>query len=130
MSLKINQFNSVLEIYTIQKSCYAHRPFCSVRHKFLRNPICILIFMSTISQTLSTQSKSLPRFLTMGLSVFLQGMGIEPFVPVTAQELVFGYDDPLVSLAHRFFPKTRRPMSQMGLLLGVSIAPILQQAVK
>ncbi|XP_046743031.1 scavenger receptor class B member 1 isoform X1 [Diprion similis] len=68
--------------------------------------------------TLSTQSKSLPGFLTMGLSVFLQGMGIEPFVPITAQELVFGYDDPLVSLAHRFFPKTRRPMSQMGLLLG------------
>lgn len=44
---------------------------------------------------------------------------MSPFVPVTAQELVFGYDDPLVSIAHRFFPKTRRPMSQMGLLLGV-----------
>lgn len=71
-------------------------------------------------QTLSTQSKSLPRFLTMGLSMFLSGMDMKPFVPVTAQELVFGYDDPLVSIAHRFFPKTRRPMSQMGLLLGVS----------
>ncbi|OXU28391.1 hypothetical protein TSAR_008997 [Trichomalopsis sarcophagae] len=68
--------------------------------------------------TLSTQSKSLPRFLTMGLSMFLSGMDMKPFVPVTAQELVFGYDDPLVSIAHRFFPKTRRPMSQMGLLLG------------
>ena len=52
---------------------------------------------------------------------------MKPFVPVTAQELVFGYDDPLVSIAHRFFPKTRRPMSQMGLLLGVSIllSPLL-----
>ena len=68
--------------------------------------------------TLTTQSKSLPRFLTVGLSVFLSGMHMSPFVPVTAQELVFGYDDPLVSIAHRFFPKTRRPMSQMGLLLG------------
>lgn len=46
---------------------------------------------------------------------------MKPFVPVTAQELVFGYDDPLVSIAHRFFPKARRPMSQMGLLLAVSI---------
>lgn len=68
--------------------------------------------------TLSTQSKSLPRFITIGLSMFLSGMKMKPFVPVTAQELVFGYDDPLVSIAHRFFPKTRRPMSQMGLLLG------------
>ncbi|XP_014210895.1 scavenger receptor class B member 1 isoform X2 [Copidosoma floridanum] len=68
--------------------------------------------------TLSTQSKSLPRILTMGLSMFLSGMDMKPFVPVTAQELVFGYDDPLISIAHRFFPKTRRPMSQMGLLLG------------
>ncbi|CAB0029481.1 unnamed protein product [Trichogramma brassicae] len=68
--------------------------------------------------TLSTQSKSLPRLLTMGLSMFLSGMDMKPFVPVTAQELVFGYDDPLVSIAYRFFPKTRRPMSQMGLLLG------------
>ncbi|KZC11535.1 PREDICTED: scavenger receptor class B member 1 [Dufourea novaeangliae] len=68
--------------------------------------------------TLSTQSKSLPRFITLGLSMFLSGMHMSSFVPVTAQELVFGYDDPLVSIAHRFFPKTRRPMSQMGLLLG------------
>lgn len=45
---------------------------------------------------------------------------MKPFVPVTAQELVFGYDDPLVSLGYRFLPKTRRPMSRMGLLLGVS----------
>lgn len=51
--------------------------------------------------------------------MFLSGMHMKSFVPVTAQELVFGYDDPLVSIAHRFFPKTRRPMSQMGLLLGV-----------
>lgn len=53
--------------------------------------------------------------------MFISGMNQKPFVPVTPQELVFGYDDPLVSIAHRFFPKARRPMSQMGLLLGVSI---------
>lgn len=68
--------------------------------------------------TLSTQSKSLPRLITIGLSMFLSGMKMKPFVPVTVQELVFGYDDPLISIAYRFFPKTRRPMSQMGLLLG------------
>ncbi|XP_043285860.1 scavenger receptor class B member 1 [Venturia canescens] len=68
--------------------------------------------------TLSSLSKSLPRFVNVGLSMFLSGIESKPFVPVTAQELVFGYDDPLVSLAHRFFPKARRPMRQMGLLLG------------
>ncbi|KAK0181183.1 hypothetical protein PV327_003488 [Microctonus hyperodae] len=68
--------------------------------------------------TLSTQSKSLPRLLNFGLSMFISGMNQKPFIPVTPQQLVFGYDDPLVSIAHRFFPKARRPMSQMGLLLG------------
>ncbi|XP_044003767.1 scavenger receptor class B member 1 isoform X3 [Aphidius gifuensis] len=68
--------------------------------------------------TLSSQSKSLPRIVNLGLSMFISGIDQKPFVPVTAQELVFGYDDPLVSIAHRFFPKARRPMRQMGLLLG------------
>ncbi|XP_048003960.1 scavenger receptor class B member 1 isoform X1 [Leguminivora glycinivorella] len=42
----------------------------------------------------------------------------EPFVKVTAEQLVFGYDDPLVTLAHYFYPKGKRPNSQMGLLLA------------
>ncbi|XP_035719198.1 scavenger receptor class B member 1-like [Vespa mandarinia] len=68
--------------------------------------------------TLSTQSKSLPRFITIGLSMFLSGMQMKPFIPLTVQELVFGYDDPLVSIAHRFFPISRRPMSKIGILNG------------
>ncbi|KAG5314908.1 SCRB1 protein, partial [Pseudoatta argentina] len=79
-----------------------------------------LVIISAIHYcfTLSTQSKSLPRLITMGLSIFLSGLHMKPFIPITAQELVFGYDDPLVSLGHKFLPKTRRPMSRMGLLLG------------
>ncbi|XP_049883784.1 scavenger receptor class B member 1 [Pectinophora gossypiella] len=42
----------------------------------------------------------------------------KPFVEVTAEELVFGYNDPLVTLAHYFYPKGKRPNSQMGLLLA------------
>ncbi|XP_025267973.1 scavenger receptor class B member 1 [Camponotus floridanus] len=68
--------------------------------------------------TLSTQSKSLPNFITIGLSIFLSGMHMKPFIPITVQQLVFGYDDPLVTLGYRFLPKARRPMSKMGLLLG------------
>lgn len=45
----------------------------------------------------------------------------KPFVEVTAEELVFGYDDTLVGLAHRFYPRHKRPMSKMGLLVAVSV---------
>jgi hypothetical protein len=76
----------------------------------------ILLFL----QTLTTQSNSLPRLVRMTLSIMLRAMGLKPFINVTAEELIFGYDDTLISLAHKFFPKHRRPMSQMGLLLGVS----------
>ena len=44
----------------------------------------------------------------------------EPFVTITADELVFGYDDTLVELAHKFYPKGKKPTGKMGLLLGVS----------
>lgn len=44
----------------------------------------------------------------------------KPFVDVTADELVFGYDDTLVSLAHKLYPRNKRPLSKMGLLNGVS----------
>lgn len=45
----------------------------------------------------------------------------KPFIELTVDELVFGYDDTLVSLAHKFYPRNKRPMSRMGLLIAVSI---------
>ncbi|XP_071441535.1 scavenger receptor class B member 1-like [Hetaerina americana] len=68
--------------------------------------------------TLSTQSKELPRIVRMGLSLMLRSMKMEPFVRVTPEQLAFGYDDTLLTLAYRFFPRHRRPMSKMGLLIG------------
>lgn len=44
----------------------------------------------------------------------------KPFVNLTADQLVFGYDDTLVTLAHKLYPRNKRPLSQMGLLNGVS----------
>lgn len=55
------------------------------------------------------------------ISFLLSLKGAKPFVQVTAGELVFGYDDTLVKLAHRFYPKRKRPMSKMGLLITVSL---------
>ncbi|CAK1546487.1 unnamed protein product [Leptosia nina] len=55
--------------------------------------------------------------LVSGLSLTYRDRA-KPFVHVTAEELVFGYNDPLVTLAHYFYPKGKRPNSQMGLLLA------------
>ncbi|KAH0811538.1 hypothetical protein GEV33_011253 [Tenebrio molitor] len=68
--------------------------------------------------TLSTQSNSLSYIVQRGISLLLNVNGFKPFVTITADELVFGYDDTLVSLAHKFYPKRKRPMSRMGLLIN------------
>uniref|UniRef100_A0A336MC86 CSON014969 protein n=2 Tax=Culicoides sonorensis TaxID=179676 RepID=A0A336MC86_CULSO len=68
--------------------------------------------------TLSTQSNSLSYFLAKTISLVLTAAKYKPFISLTVDELVFGYDDALVSLAHRFYPRNKRPMSKMGLLNG------------
>lgn len=69
---------------------------------------------------LSTMSNSLGYMVQKAISFVLTVGNFKPFISVTADELVFGYDDRLVSLAHKFYPKDRRPMSKMGLLISVS----------
>lgn len=68
--------------------------------------------------TLSTQSNTLGYFIQKAISVILSMGTFKPFVSVTVDELVFGYDDKLVTLAHNFYPKKKRPMSKMGLLIN------------
>lgn len=59
--------------------------------------------------------------VSKAISLALTAAKYQPFVSRTADELVFGYDDTLVSLAHKFYPRNKRPMSKMGLLNGVSV---------
>ncbi|KAK6644994.1 hypothetical protein RUM43_001270 [Polyplax serrata] len=68
--------------------------------------------------TLATFTKDLQLFLRTALSIFLGTMDLKPFVSVTPEELVFGYDDVLTNLAHKYFPRHKRPNKKMGLLLG------------
>ncbi|XP_046660020.1 scavenger receptor class B member 1 isoform X1 [Homalodisca vitripennis] len=69
--------------------------------------------------TLTSGSNELSRLLQTSLSVVLRFMGgMTPFKTVSADELVFGYDDPLTSLANRFYPRGKRPPRKMGLFLG------------
>lgn len=69
-------------------------------------------------QTLTSLSPKLGYLLSRTISFVLTAAKFKPFVNVTADQLVFGYDDALVSLAHRFYPKHMRPMEKMGLLLA------------
>ncbi|KAF7274136.1 hypothetical protein GWI33_013180 [Rhynchophorus ferrugineus] len=68
--------------------------------------------------TLSSQSRSLGFWVQKTISLLLTMGSSKPFVSVTADELVFGYDDSLVALAHRFYPKRKRPSNKMGLLIS------------
>nr|XP_022905931.1 scavenger receptor class B member 1-like isoform X2 [Onthophagus taurus] len=68
--------------------------------------------------SLSTMSNSLGFFLQKTISVALSFGRYKPFINLTAEELVFGYDDTLVTLAHEFYPKHKKPNGKMGLLLG------------
>ncbi|KAE8736895.1 hypothetical protein FOCC_FOCC017649 [Frankliniella occidentalis] len=68
--------------------------------------------------TLSTHvSNSFP-LVQFVVSTGARTLGLKPFVSLTADQLLFGYDDTLVKLAHNLFPKHLRPQAQMGLLLG------------
>ncbi|KAK4878226.1 hypothetical protein RN001_010732 [Aquatica leii] len=67
--------------------------------------------------TLSSLSNSLGYFIQKTISFALSMGNYKPFVAVTADQLVFGYEDSLVSLAHKFYPKSKRPMEKMGLLI-------------
>lgn len=62
-------------------------------------------------------SNNLGFMIQKTISLVLTIGAYKPFVSVTADELVFGYDDTLVALAHRFYPKNKRPASKMGLLI-------------
>lgn len=53
------------------------------------------------------------------LSLLLTAVKYKPFLSLTVDELVFGYDDTLVKLAHKFYPRNKRPMKKMGLLIAV-----------
>ncbi|XP_023174123.1 lysosome membrane protein 2 [Drosophila hydei] len=68
--------------------------------------------------TLTSLSPKLGYLLSKTISIVLTAAKLKPFINVTADQLVFGYDDALVSLAHKFYPKHMRPMEKMGLLLG------------
>ncbi|RZF33843.1 hypothetical protein LSTR_LSTR008966 [Laodelphax striatellus] len=68
--------------------------------------------------TLTSMSSEYNYMLRMGLSMFIKMTRMHPFKMITAEELVFGYDDTLTSIANTYYPRGKRPPKKMGLLLG------------
>lgn len=68
--------------------------------------------------TLTSHSNSLGFVISRSISLILSMSSYKPFKTLTVDELLFGYDDTLVNLAHKFYPREKRPMSKMGLLIG------------
>lgn len=78
---------------------------------------------------MTTQANSLPSILKSSLSAILRFSGLTPFKHVTPQQLVFGYDDPLTSLANTYYPKGKRPPKKMGLFLLVCSPNIINISI-
>lgn len=56
-----------------------------------------------------------------GLSFALSTLRLKPFVEVSAEEYIWGYDDPLFTTAKTIVPKEMRPPGdKFGILVGVS----------
>ncbi|XP_018563143.1 scavenger receptor class B member 1 [Anoplophora glabripennis] len=68
--------------------------------------------------TLATQSNNMGYWVQKTISLLLSMSSYKPFVSITADELVFGYEDRLVALAHQFYPKRKRPADRMGLFIN------------
>lgn len=92
----------------------------SVMARKVNNGLVLISFWDVHFQTLTSQSNYLGYFVAKTISFLVSAAKYKPFVEVTAEDLVFGYDDTLVTLAHKFYPRHKRPMSKMGLLLAVS----------
>ena len=60
--------------------------------------------------------------LKAGLSLFMEGVGEKPFMPLSVRQLVWGYDEPLFEWVHTHLPMFPLPEgfeTQFGFLLGV-----------
>ncbi|XP_033634758.1 scavenger receptor class B member 1-like isoform X2 [Asterias rubens] len=65
--------------------------------------------------------------LKAGLSLFMEGVGEKPFMPLSVRQLVWGYDEPLFEWVHTHLPMFPLPEgfeTQFGFLLGRNNTPL------
>ncbi|XP_066594971.1 scavenger receptor class B member 1 [Prorops nasuta] len=67
----------------------------------------------------TSQSKHAARFLRLAMASIMDILKIKPFVEVSIEQLLWGYEDPLLKLAKDVVPKEQKlPYDQFGLLYG------------
>uniref|UniRef100_A0A0A9YEL4 Scavenger receptor class B member 1 n=2 Tax=Lygus hesperus TaxID=30085 RepID=A0A0A9YEL4_LYGHE len=69
--------------------------------------------------TLTSMVANMPAILRLPIRLALNSVYKHPaLIPLTPDELLFGFDEPLTALAHKFYPQNKRPPAKMGLLIG------------
>lgn len=80
-----------------------------------------LIPLDLLLQSATSQSKHAARFLRLAMASIMDILKIKPFVEVTVEQLLWGYEDPLLKLAKDVVPKEQKlPYEEFGLMYGVS----------
>lgn len=77
--------------------------------------------LNVLLQSATSQSKHAARFLRLAMASIMDILKIKPFVEVTVEQLLWGYEDPLLKLAKDVVPKEQKlPYEEFGLMYGVS----------
>ncbi|KAL1117907.1 hypothetical protein AAG570_004220, partial [Ranatra chinensis] len=67
----------------------------------------------------TSQSKHAARFLRLAMASIMDILKIKPFVEVSVEQLLWGYEDPLLKLAKDVVPKEQKlPYEEFGLMYG------------
>jgi len=67
----------------------------------------------------TSQSKHAARFLRLAMASIMDILKIKPFVEVSVNQLLWGYEDPLLKLAKDVVPKEQKlPYEEFGLMYG------------
>ena len=78
--------------------------------------------LDVLLQSATSQSKHAARFLRLAMASIMDILKIKPFVEVTVEQLLWGYEDPLLKLAKDVVPKEQKlPYEEFGLMYGVRI---------
>lgn len=93
-----------------------HRSTEFIREKSVGNPFDdIIIALNVPMLGLSTLASDLSFFAALAVGTLVKTTSSQPFLPLTVQDFLWGYDDTLVSLASTIVPNII-PFKKFGLL--------------
>ncbi|CAO1370760.1 unnamed protein product [Diamesa serratosioi] len=75
-------------------------------------------YLESMLESVTSETKDLGMLLKKSLSLITTTAESKPFISLTPNELLFGYNDTLTYIAHMVYPRNLRPNKKMGLLNG------------